>query len=251
MKKDKYFLIVVLTLFYCIFAINGSCEEEKNTIMKISSEVVEKIELPKGYHEGIYLENDKMLVNNGEGIDTWVIDVETGKLLDKIKPIDTFSEGIFKKNNSYYITDWDSKKLYEIKIVDNKMEEIRSVSFKPERPTGLVIVGDLTYVMTWERGMGTKYFINIVDENFKIIEKIRINDISEPSQICWDGEHFLISSWYGRKVYLVDPKNYRTLAYFKSPAKDTTGVFFDGAFYWVTGTYSDLYKMRIEKDLND
>ncbi len=246
MNKFCIFLLMLLLTASVSFS-----QEGKNKIMKISSEIIEEIELPKGYHEGIFLENNKMFINNGEGIDTWIIDIITGEQTGAIKPISTFTEGIYKKGDKYIVSDWDSKKVYEVEIKDGKMEEIKSVSFKPYRPTGLIGIGELTYVITWERGMGTKYFLNVLDENFELIEKVKLNDISEPSQICWDGEHFLISSWYSKRVYLVAPGTYRTIAYFKAPAKDTTGVFFDGEYYWVTGTYSNLYKMRIEKDMNE
>ena len=46
-------------------------------------------------------------------------------------------------------------------------------------------------------------------------------------------------------MYQVDPQDFRVLGHFTSPAKAATGIAWDGEYFWITGTYDDLYKVRV------
>jgi sugar lactone lactonase YvrE len=64
--------------------------------------------------------------------------------------------------------------------------------------------------------------------------------------MAWDGKNIWVSSWYDGRIYKMDPDTMDILGYITSPVKKTTGIAFEGAFLWVTGTYSDLYKMELQ-----
>ena len=87
--------------------------------------------------------------------------------------------------------------------------------------------------------------MQLTDEQ-RMIVKMKIRGIHEPSQLAWDGEHLWISSWYNSKVYKVDVNNFKVLGAFKSPAKETTGITWDGEYLWVTGTHADLYQVKLK-----
>jgi hypothetical protein len=63
--------------------------------------------------------------------------------------------------------------------------------------------------------------------------------------MAWDGAYLWVSSWYEQKVYKIDVNNWDILSAFRSPVPKTTGIAFDGKYLWLTGTYSDLYKLEI------
>jgi glutamine cyclotransferase len=218
--------------------------EKYNPAIPVS--VIEKMPLPKGYHEGLFLDGDNIWVANGKNINTWIISPD-GSLKGEIIPPGTFTEGITSSvtDGKFWVTDWDTKKLYKVRIEDGKMEVETEISLAPSLPTGVVRAGDELYVMMWTRGMGTKYHLLKLDKEGNVLVKMRIRGISEPSQITWDGKYLWITSWFNRRVYKVDPESFRVLGHFASPAKDTTGIAWDGEHFWITGTSDDLYKVKV------
>lgn len=212
----------------------------------ISVEMIEKIKLPKGYHEGLFIKDGDIWVNNGMRINTWIIS-PSGELKGEIQPPATFTEGITDSSvpERYWVTDWDTRKLYRVKIEASAMVPDMEISLEPSLPTGVTRAGDKIYVMTWTRGWGTKYHLLRFDENGKMLAKVRMKNISEPSQITWDGSCLWITSWYSQKVYKVDPASFRVLGHFNSPAKDATGIAWDKGYFWITGTYDDLYRIKV------
>jgi len=212
----------------------------------IPIEVIRKVELPKGYHEGLFIEGNKMWVNNGEKGKTWIIDLSSGKVISEIEPPGTFSEGISAApDGKFWITDWDTKKLYLTKIEENKMIPVSEKSLEPGRPTGVVWNGSNLYVITWTRGIGTKYHLLKMDKEGNILHKVRIKRIHEPSQLAWDGKNLWISSWYNQRVYKIDVNTLQIVGHFRSPVNETTGIVWDGKYMWVTGTKSDLYQVKL------
>ena len=93
--------------------------------------------------------------------------------------------------------------------------------------------------------MGTTYYLLRMGKSGKVLSKNKIKGIHEPSQLTWDGNYLWISSWYSRKIYKVEPGTLSIVGHFSSPVSDTTGIFHDGEYFWVTGTRSDLYKLRV------
>ena len=230
-------------------------EEEQTDVEKsgpyragIPVEIIEKIPLPKGYKEGLYFDGENIWVNNGKNINTWIIS-PSGEILSEITPPGTFSEGITDSSfpGKYWITDWDTKKLYRVSIENGKMMPDFEIPLGPALPTGVTRAGELLYVMTWTRGLGTRYHLVQLDKNGTLLKKMRIRGISEPSQITYDGRYLWITSWYNRRVFQVDPRDFRVMGHFISPAKETTGIAWDGEFFWVTGTNEGLYKIKVER----
>ncbi|KJJ85777.1 transglutaminase domain-containing protein [Candidatus Omnitrophus magneticus] len=217
---------------------------------KIDTDIVRCIKLPDGYHEGLFKEGNKIFINNGENGDTWVLDIDSEKILTFIKSCGTFTEGLTKDSKGrYWVSDWDDLKLYRVSIENNKMKPEFEVSFAPLHPAGVAATDGKIYMLTWKRGIGTEYHLFSLDEEGKILSKIKILGIYEPSQLAWDGKNLWISSWYSRRIYKVDINNLEILGYIVSPVSDTTGIVCDGEFLWVTGTKSDLYQLKIKRKI--
>ena len=214
----------------------------------IPVKVIKRVPLPRGYHEGLFWDGENIWVNNGEKINTWVVDPDTGKVLSEIIPPGTFSEGItMADDGSFWTTDWDEKKLYRVKIEAGKMEVEYDISLEPAYPTGVVWTGKKLYVLTWERGLGTKYYLMQLSDKERMSRKMRIKRIHEPSQLAWDGKHLWVTSWFSQLIYKIDVDTFRALGSFKSPVSDTTGIAWDGKYFWITGTRSDLYQVELQK----
>lgn len=208
--------------------------------------ILETIKLPKGYHEGLFYDGKNIWVNNGENGATLVVDLSKKDIISAIQPPGSFTEGIVAApNGKYWVTDWNDKKLYLVSIAAGRMVIESSVSLEPARPTGLVFDGEFIHVITWLRGMGTKYYINRVDMKGNIVKTDILKVISEPSQMAWDGKYFYISSWFARRIFKVDPKTMEIVSVYRSPIGDTTGLVWDGKNLWMTGTHSDLYKLEL------
>lgn len=221
-------------------------EAQRPPIRDIPVEVMEKLPLPHGYHEGLMIDGSYIWVNNGKNINTWVVDLSTGEVVSEIIPPGTFTEGITPSgDNRYWVTDWDHKKLYRVNIENGRMVPDHEVSLAPSFPAGVVWTGEFLYVITWTRGISTQYHILKMDDTGNILGRIRLRNIPEPSQLAWDGKHVWVTSWYNRRVYKLDMDSYEVLGTFRVPFEDATGIAWDGEHFWITGTYADLYKIRI------
>ena len=252
-NKALVTFVVVCFIGICSYAFCESEMPEDTAGIKaedyeiaISMKVIRKIELPKGYHEGLLLQDGNIWVNNGEGGPTWVVDLGSGEIVSEIKPVATFSEGITAgPNGKYWITDWDTKKLYSVSIDDNIMKAESEIVFDSSHPAGVVWNGEYLYVVTWTRGMGTQYHLLKIDKEGNILSKARIENIPEPSQLAWDGKDLWISSWFDRRIYRINTETLEITGYFRSKVKSTTGIAWDGEYFWVTGTKADLYQIEI------
>jgi len=214
--------------------------------------IVETVKLPAGYHEGIFMKDGRMLVNNGEGGMTWIVDTGTGDVTGEITPVATFTEGMtIDKNGRYWVTDWDTKKLYRVHLDDHRMVPELEVSLAPAHPTGVIWNGNMLYVLTWTRGIGTDYHLLEIDLDGRIHKKIKVRRIHEPSQLAWDGDFLWVSSWYSQRIYRIDIEKMGVTGHIKSPVDDTTGILWDNGYLWVTGTKSDLYKVELIPGIKD
>jgi len=210
--------------------------------------VVKKIPLPKGYHEGLFLNGRDIWVCNGENGKICVVDTASGAASSEIRPFSTFVEAIAKGPDGYlFLTDWNDRKIYRIILEDDALiAEGCGVSVAPAQPAGIVWSGSRFYAITWTRGpLGTKFDILETDERFNILRKVPVKEIQEPAHLAWDGSNLWVTSWYDQKVYKLDINSGKAVSSFRSPAKKTTGIAWDGKYLWLTGTYSDLYKMEI------
>lgn len=251
MKKSYILRSVILVIAVSLFMGQAHAKEtvlkrSKTYKKNLQTRIVKKIALPQGYHEGLFYDDRYIWVANGQGIGTWIIDPESGSIVSRIDPVGTFTEGIAEADEGFlWVTDWDDKKLYRVTIDKEQMVAENEISLEPARPTGVVRVGDLTYVITWTRGFGTKYHLLEIDLTGKILRKMRINDIHEPAHLTWDGKHIWITSWYSQRVYKVDLNTFRILGDFRSPAAKATGIAWDGEYLWVTGTHAKLYQLEV------
>ena len=226
-------------------------EQSEKYVSDIPVKVVKKISLPKGYHEGLFYNDSEIWVSNGKGGNTWIMDVSTGDMKGEIESIGSFTEGIARADNgTFWVTEWEDKKLLRVKIKDNKMALEYDISLDPAHPAGLVWTGKNLYVITWTRGLsGTKYHLMQLGDGERMFRKMQIKGINEPAHMAWDGKNLWITSWYGGRVYKVDINNFKVMGSFRSPAKDTTGIAWDGERFWITGTYDDLYVVEIGTDV--
>jgi len=246
-------LLIFFVLTGCLFAQDESLEEMEKIEgdgyrENIPVKIVQKLNIPSGYHEGLFFDGKNIWINNGEKKNTWVVDVGSGEVISEISPVATFTEGItVSTGGKYWVTDWDTKKIYKVKIDGNKMVSLAEFSFDPARPTGVVWDGQRLFVTTWTRGLGTAYHLLEMDEEGNIFKQIKLKGIHEPSQLAWDGKNLWISSWYSARVYRIDTTTMKVIGHFQSPVTDTTGIVWDGRYMWLTGTHSDLYQMEIEE----
>jgi len=243
----KYLIIIIISVVAVPAQADKVFKKAENYQSMIAIKRIRKIKLPEGYHEGLLIDGDNVWVNNGEGGKTWVIDLNSGDIVSKLEPVATFSEGIFAApGGKYWITDWDTKKLYRVKIEGERMRAEFELSLAPSRPTGIAWDGNHLYVITWTRGVtGTRYHILKIGKNGNILDKVRIKGISEPSQMAWDGKHLWVSSWFDRRVYKIDIETAEIKGYFRSGIKNLTGIAWDGKGFWLTGSKADLYQVKL------
>jgi len=222
-------------------------ERAENFEAMIPVKRAQKISLPKGgYHEGLLLERGNIWVANGEGKNIWVINLSSGDKAFEITPPGTFTEGITRAiGGKYWVADWDAKKLYLVKVRENKMISVSHISFEPSHPAGVTVTEEHLYVITWTRGLGTKYHLLEMDRKGNVLRKAQIKEIQEPTQLAWDGKDLWISSWFQRRVYKIDVKTFEIKGYFRSGVEKTTGIVCDGKYFWLTGTKEDLYKIEL------
>ena len=208
--------------------------------------IVRDIPLPKWYHEGLFLSEDSIWVNNGRGGKIWVIDERTGKKTADIKSPAVFTEGITAFGDKYWMTDWDGKSLCLVRREGNNLVKEREISVSPAYPAGVVWNGSHLYVIIWMRGLGTRYYMLKMDGDGKLIERVHIKFIREPSQLAWDGQYLWISSWFDRRAYKVDASAYEIKGYFRTQLEKTTGIAWDGDGFWVTGTDEGLRRIELK-----
>ena len=211
----------------------------------LRSRVIRKIDLPRGYHEGLFLDGKDIWVANGEGGNIWVVDLETGRVKREITPVAGFTEGVAASNGNIVATDWYEKKLYRVTIEGDCMVAHESVSFSPAYPAGVAWDGSDLFVIAWTRGFGTRFELLRMDEGLKVLERMDIQRIQEPAHIAWDGQSLWVTSWYNQRVYRIDKKSWEITGYFRSPVPRTTGIAWDGKRFWLTGTYGDLYQIEL------
>ncbi len=252
----KHILMISSLVFLTISANNALPEDgrDEDAFVKKSEtysrnipiRVIRQIEIQEGYHEGLFIQDGEIWVNNGRGGNTWVIELSSGKKVREITSIATFTEGTTRgPDGKYVITDWDSKMLYTAEVEDDSMKVISEISFDPSHPTGVVWTGESFYMITWLRGFGTKYGLVQMDKNLNIVKSYRVKHIVEPSQIAWDGKFLWITSWFDSRVFKIDVASMTIIGSFRFPGKAATGIAWDGRALWVTGTRSDLYQIEV------
>ncbi len=242
-------ILITLFIFFTTpaFPEVPDLERAEDYDAKIPVRVIKKFPLPKGYHEGLFFDGKHVWVNNGKNGKTWLIDPSTGFVVSEIEPVAGFTEGITEAGDgTFWLTDWKEKKLYRVSIEGDRMTVKYDISLDPAHPAGLVWTGDRLYVITWTRGMGTRYHLMQLDEQEHMFRKLRIKRIHEPAHLAWDGTHLWVTSWYNQLVYKIDVETFKVLGSFRSPAPDTTGITWDGTHFWITGTNAGLYRVEVE-----
>lgn len=239
-------------VFLCAVNVFEDANAEIDTLRSSDSfknipvRVVRKVQVPSGYHEGILYDGRDMWLANGQCGKIWAIDLDTGEVVSTINPIGTFTEGIAKfDDSSYFVTDWDTQRIYRAHLVGADLISDAEASFEPAHPTGVAWTGKKLFAITWTRGMGTKFCLVEMDKDMKLIRSLRIQRIHEPCMMAWDGQYLWISSWYSKQVYKIDIDTMEILGAFSSPVSMSTGIAWDGKYMWVTGTYGDLYQLEI------
>lgn len=251
--KSRFSLAVLLFLLCC----QTACAETENLVLKkarsrktISAQVVKRVGLPRGYHEGLFFDGKNIWVNNGRNKKTWVVDPISGRILSAIDPVGLFTEGMTAvSDGSLFVTDWAAKSLFRVHISADKMVEESSVSVLPAHPTGIAWDGVSLYVVTWTRGvLGTKFHLLEMKPDGTILRKFLFRYINEPAHLAWDGKNLWVTSWYDKFIYKLDIGKREIAERFRSPVSRTTGIAWDGSSFWITGTYSDLYQVRLGPD---
>lgn len=247
--KKALIAIMILTMLVPYSHAQTQVLKKSKDYAAIKARAVNKIKLPRWYHEGLFYDGQNMWVLNGKKGKVWVVDTGSGAVKKEIEHVAGFAEGMTKRGeNIFYVTDWDEKSLYTVKIEDNKMIPLSGLSLAPAFPAGVVWSGADLFVITWTRGLaGTRFDILQMNERLELVRKVAIRHIPEPSQLAWDGRNLWITSWFKRLVYKVDVNRWEIAGAFKSPVPRATGIAWDGKYMWITGTYSDLYQMEIGK----
>ena len=213
----------------------------------LQSKVVRKLAVPRGYHEGLFYDGNSLWLANGENGKIWVIDMPSGSVRSEITPVADFAEAVITKGDGFfYSTEWRAKKLYKARLEGGSLLPEAEADFSPAHPAGMAWSGERFYIVTWTRGLGTKFHLVEVGGDLKVIGSSRIRGIHEPCQLAWDGKNLWVSSWYSRRIYRIDTGKGGIDAYFNSPVDLTTGIAWDGRNMWVTGTYDDVYVIAIE-----
>ena len=237
-KKKTLILMIIALMVACKFGYSEDLMLKYSNSYKknIETKTINTISLSEGYHEGLSMDGSNIWISNGKS-----------EVVSRIEPAGGFTESVvFLENGLFWASDWDDRKIYEVKIEDNKMRVESEVSLAPAFPAGMVKVRESIYVIIWTRGVvGTKYHLIEFDPHRNILRKIKINRISEPSQMTWDGEHLYVTSWYSDLVYKINIDTLKIMNSFKSPAKKTTGIAWDQGSFWITGTHDDLYQVKI------
>ncbi|MGB3081642.1 MAG: glutaminyl-peptide cyclotransferase [Candidatus Omnitrophota bacterium] len=248
MKTKLTLILAVLILsFQChTFAEERAVKKAKKYDAKIPVRIIKEVPLPKGYHEGLYYDGKNMWVCNGEKGNIWVVNPDTGKVLSEIEPVGSFTEGITAADNgTFWVTDWEEKMIYRVKIGEGKMSVEYEIDLSPAHPAGVVWTGDRLYMITWTRGLGTKYHLMQLNKNERMFRKMLIKRIHEPAHLAWDGKNLWITSWYNQLVYKVDVETFEIVGSFRAPVRDVTGIVWDGEYFWLTGTRSNLYQLKV------
>lgn len=249
--KRVIFFVCMLTAFALTASaeLPSTLERGDQYQAKIKTKVIKKLKLPKGYHEGLFWDNGKLLLANGEGGKIWVIDPADGKVTSEITPLGKFAEGITSAGDgTYWYTDWDSRKIYRVKIANGGMDSVYDISLDDARPAGVAWTGKKLFMITWTRSVtGTKYHLLEMNGNEKLFRKMEIKRIHEPAHMTWDGKNLWLTSWFSQLVYKIDIDTYKVVGSFKSPAAESTGIAWDGKSFWITGTSADLYQVDIQQ----
>lgn len=175
------------------------------------------------------------------------MDTASGKVIRKIKPAGSFTEAITPKDpGTFFVTDWDAKKVYTSNIDGDNMYAVTEKSVEPAHPAGAAWTGSNLFVVTWTRSLvGTRFHLLKMDADMNTLSTAEIAKILEPAHLAWDGKYMWLSCWFSNRIYKVDPEKLEILGYVKSPAAKTTGIAWAGKYLWVTGTYDNLYKMEL------
>lgn len=212
----------------------------------IPVKVTKRIHIPKWYHEGLFFDGKNIWVANGKNGKIWVVEPESGKTIGTIDPVGEFTEAVTGgPGERLFVTDWDDKVLYKVHIEGSRMVKESEIPLGPAYPAGVVWNGTHFFVIVWERGIWTKFYILKLDGDGKVIDKIQIKGIQEPAHAAWDGTHLWITSWYSKMVYKIDMSSYEIVGAFPAPVSKATGIAWDGRCFWVTGTDGDLYQLEV------
>lgn len=254
MKRKRLSIWRFLGVFALFFIVNifpvssawADALRSSDDFKNIPVKVIRKLEVPAGYHEGLFYDGKNMWLANGQCGKIWTIDLSSGAVLATINPIGTFTEGITGyEEGSYFVTDWDAQRIYRARVVSGNMVADAEFSFEPAHPTGVIWTGKRLFAITWTRGMGTKFCLIEMDREMKPMRSFRIQRIHEPCMMAWDGKYLWISSWYSKQVYKVDIDTMEILGAFCAPVSMATGIAWDGKYMWITGTYGDIYQLEI------
>lgn len=245
LKKCLAGVIILLLIATSAFAETRVLKLSKD-YKKVNARVIKHIKLPKWYHEGLYLNGRDMWISNGNKGKIWVVDILSGSVKSEIMPIGSFTEAVTgMPGGGYFVTDWDAKKLYRADLDNNKLIARSEVSLAPAHPAGAIWTGSRLFVVTWKRGLGTKFNILEMDEDANIINKIMVRRMQEPAHLAWDGKSLWVTSWFNSLVYEIDVNKWEIIRSFRSPAPKATGIAWDGKSLWITGTYADLYQVEV------
>jgi len=215
-------------------------------LREIPSSVVRKVKIERWYHEGLFYDGKSLWLANGEKGNIWIIDTDTGRVMSRMEPVADFPEALIRTaGGNLFTTEWYTKKIYRVKLEDARLVPEKESSLEPAHPAGLAGAGKRLFVVTWTRGLGTKFHMVEMDEDLKVVDRMLIRGIQEPCQLAWDGEYLWVSSWHARTIYKVDIDKKEIVGYFKSPVSKATGIAWDGKYMWITGTYGDLYQVEI------
>jgi glutamine cyclotransferase len=210
--------------------------------------VVRTIELPSGYHEGLFIYGGNIWVANGNGLKTWIVDIASGKVISEIESVGNFTEGVASSGDGkFFVSEWLAKKVYRAALAGNKFVAESEISVAPAFPAGILWREGRLDVITWTRGFGTKFHLVEMDGKGTVAGRVLLRGMQEPAHLASDGKYLWVTSWYSKRVYKVDPASRKVTGYFPTPFPKATGIAWDGESFWITGTHADLYRIRVKE----
>ena len=138
--------------------------------------------------------------------------------------------GMALDNDLLLIADRATGNLYGFSLKENKI--ISTQSLPCAYPWGIAGDGKGLWISDRENGRILHYLPARQRVDF-VLSDVETDALG----LAWDGEYLWATS--GSKYLKLDPTDGTELQTFNGPGRDTTGIFFDGRYYWLSERYQD------------
>jgi transglutaminase-like putative cysteine protease/sugar lactone lactonase YvrE len=133
--------------------------------------------------------------------------------------------GLAVQGDHLLISDRDTGKLFEYSLTEKKIAP--AFLLPCDHPLG--IAADETGLWVCERA--NKRIMHVLLDKKKV-DRVLADVETDPTGLAWDGKNVWATS--GNAFLTLDPSDGTEVATFEGPGPDTTGIFFDGKYFWLT-----------------